>query len=335
MSGVASEAINAVRRHRARVDSKRSALIGLVVFCAGSVLLIAFNGLMLSRDLVFLWILIGLLAVSAADLRGWARGVIVDWLPFFGALFAYDLLRGIVGNDPLFTPHVFPQIRVDEFLFGGVPTVDLQQRLYDVGSIHWYDVAAWAVYLSHFFAAFAIAAILWRVARPRFLRFRAMLLTLTAAAFVTYAVFPAAPPWLASANGDIGPVDRVVGGVWNQLGVDHAAAIWERGSTFSNEVAAIPSLHTAYPVLFLCFFWSSGLRARIICGAYALAMSFTLVYTGEHYVADVILGWVYAIATYAGVSRVLAWRARRSAAAGGRVVVDLAPAPEEPAPAAH
>jgi hypothetical protein len=27
-------------------------------------------------------------------------------------------------------------------------------------------------------------------------------------------------------------------------------------------------------------------------------MSFTLVYTGEHYVFDVMLGWVYAITTF-------------------------------------
>jgi membrane-associated phospholipid phosphatase len=294
------------------VDPRRSALIGLGAFGLGSVVLVAVNGVMLSRDLIFLWILVGLLAVSAADLRGWARGVIVDWLPFFAALFAYDLLRGMVGNNPLFEPHTFPQIRVDEFLFGGVPTVELQASLYEAGTVHWYDLAVWCVYLSHFFAAFAIAAVLWRIARPAFLRFRAMMLTLTAAAFVTYALFPAVPPWLASADGDLGPVDRVVGGVWDQLGIEHAAAIWERGSAFANEVAAIPSLHTAYPVLFLCFFWSRGTRARILWGAYAVAMSYTLVYTGEHYVADVLLGWLYAIATYFAVDRVLAWRDRRS-----------------------
>lgn len=316
--------MDALRRHGAGMDPRRSALFGLALFGFGSVLLVAFNGVMLSRDLVFLWILVGLLAVSAADLRGWARGVVVDWLPFFAALFAYDLLRGMVGNDPLFTPHVFPQIRADELLFGGVPTVELQGALYEAGAIHWYDVAAWAVYLTHFFAAFAIAAVLWRVARPAFLRFRAMVLTLTAAAFVTYALFPAVPPWLASASGDLGPVDRVVGSVWDGIGVESAAAIWQRGSAFANEVAAIPSLHTAYPVLFLCFFWSRGPRARLLWGTYAVAMSLTLVYTGEHYVADVILGWLYAIVTYVAVDRAFAWRARR---ARSGAAVEPAPAP--------
>ena len=286
---------------------RRSTLIGLGVFGAGSAVLVAVNGLMLSRDLIFLWVLLGLLAVSAADLRGWARGVIFDWLPFFALLFVYDLLRGWVGNHPLFDPYVLPQIHVDEFLFGSVPPVELQQQLYDPGALQAYDVAAWVVYLSHFFATLTIAAVLWRVARPRFLRFRAMILTVSAAAFVTYALFPAVPPWMAADDEEIGPVSRVIGDVWHELGVEPAAAIWERGSTFSNQVAAIPSLHTAYPVLILCFFWGSGRWARIGCLAYAIAMSATLVYTGEHYVADVIAGWLYAIAAFAAVTRAYAW----------------------------
>ena len=44
--------------------------------------------------------------------------------------------------------------------------------------------------------------------------------------------------------------------------------------------------------------------------AYVLAMAFTLVYTGEHYVADIVIGWLYAAAVVAGV----AWARRRRAA---------------------
>ena len=89
--------------------------------------------------MIFLWVLVGLLAVSAADLRGWARGVIVDWLPFFAMLFAYDLLRGRVGNDPLFAPHVTAADQVDEFLFSGSvppssPTGPLRRREFCIGT---------------------------------------------------------------------------------------------------------------------------------------------------------------------------------------------------------
>ena len=43
------------------------------------------------------------------------------------------------------------------------------------------------------------------------------------------------------------------------------------------------------------------LWARPLLLLYPLAMGFTLVYTGEHYVFDVVLGWVYAVGVYSAV----------------------------------
>src|SRR3954466_8755283 len=52
------------------------------------------DGRRLSRDRVLMWILLGLLAFSLTNVRGWVRSVILDWLPFALILWAYDLLRG-------------------------------------------------------------------------------------------------------------------------------------------------------------------------------------------------------------------------------------------------
>ena len=310
--GGGTQALDVFRRGRARLGPRGLNLACFAAFLLFLAALVAANGLILSRDSIFLLLLAGLLAISASDVNRWARGVVVDWLPFYAALFAYDVLRGFVGSNPLYEPLVLPQIRVDEWLFDGiVPTVDLQSRYFEAGTVHWYDVIAWATYLTHFFAVFVVAAVLWRVSRPRFLDFRAMLLTLTFAAFLTYLFLPAAPPWMASEAGEIGPVTRVVGDVWGSIGVERAQAIWQYGTKFSNQVAALPSLHTAYPVLILCFFWSSGRLLRILCLVYALAMSLTLVYTGEHYVADVILGWLYAGAAFLAVRAIRTWMAQR------------------------
>jgi membrane-associated phospholipid phosphatase len=43
---------------------------------------------------------------------------------------------------------------------------------------------------------------------------------------------------------------------------------------------------------------------------YPLAMAFSLVYSGEHYVVDCIAGWIYAAATFAVVNAVFDRRAR-------------------------
>ncbi|HET6832098.1 MAG TPA: phosphatase PAP2 family protein [Solirubrobacterales bacterium] len=299
-----------------RDTRRRNALIGLGAYIAATVALISFTGILLARESIFLWLLVGVLAVSFADVRGFARGVIFDWLPFYVILVAYDLLRGYVGHSPLFEPYFLPQIDADRLLFGDtVPTVWLQERLYEVGQLPWYDFASWAVYLTHYFVVFVVAAYLWRVSRPRFLEFRAMVLTLSIAAFLTYALVPAAPPWMASDHGLIGSVARVPGSVWTELGVAPAASIWDKGTSLYNPVAALPSLHAAFPMLLLCVFWRSGTPARALGIAYVLAMGWTLVYGGEHYVFDVLLGWTYAVAVYFGVRWVRArWSDRRARA---------------------
>ena len=54
--------------------------------------------------------------------------------------------------------------------------------------------------------------------------------------------------------------------------------------------------------MLLLFFWSSGRWARLGLGAYTLAMAFTLVYGGEHFVADIVAGWAMALGVHALVS---------------------------------
>ena len=297
-----------------RDNSRRLTILGLVAYVIATVVLISFTGVLLARETIFLWLLVGVLAISLADVRGFARGVILDWLPFYLILVAYDFLRGYVGNNPITDPHFLPQMDADKFLFGGaVPTVWLQERLYEVGQLPWYDVASWAVYLSHYFMVFIAAAYLWRVSHLRFLEFRAMVLTLSIAAFVTYAFVPAAPPWMAADRFMIGPVVRVTGSVWTELGVSPAASIWDKGSSLYNPVAALPSLHAAFPMLLCLFFWRSGRLLKVLGAGYVLAMGWTLVYGGEHYVFDVLLGWVYAVAVFLGVRWIRAkWGERRS-----------------------
>ena len=324
MSGVPAESLERAAPQPAAADdvpatprswanARTGALVGLAVYIVATVILINVDGLLISRDSLFAWLIVGVMMVSLADLKGWARGVIFDWLPYFLVLYLYDFLRGQVGQNPIFEPHVMPQIDFDRFLFGSVPSVELQAKLWDPLQIDALDVAAWAVYISHFFMIFIISAVLWRLARPKFLEFRAMVVTLSMAAFATYALFPAVPPWMASDQGQIGETTRLIGNVWAHLGVPIGDAIWGHDGNWSNLVAAVPSLHVAFPVLILCFFWPTGRWwVRALCLAYALAMSFTLVYTGEHYVFDIVLGWIYALVTYLGV------RAARAAWASWR-----------------
>ena len=272
---------------------------------------IALRGLPTSRDALFLWVLLGLLAASLTNLRRWLRGVIRDWLPFGLVLFAYDLMRGYA--DSFFAPHVEPQLRADELLFGGaVPTVWLQDHLWaGPERLGWVDYASWVVYLTHFFATFVVAAVLWLIARRLFRRYAAMVCVLALAGFVTYALFPAVPPWMASAQGRLEDTDRIVRFVSSEVPIGHFGALWESGARYANDVAAVPSLHAAYAMLIAIFFWRlARWRWRIVLAAYPLAMAFALVYTAEHYVSDVLAGWLYALLAAVLVDAVARRRAR-------------------------
>jgi membrane-associated phospholipid phosphatase len=77
----------------------------------------------------------------------------------------------------------------------------------------------------------------------------------------------------------------------------------------SNPVAAMPSLHTAFATLVaLTIAARFRSRWRYLLVLYPVAMGFTLVYCGEHYVLDLVAGVVYALAAHFALNR---WEARR------------------------
>ncbi|MFL5817943.1 MAG: phosphatase PAP2 family protein [Conexibacter sp.] len=273
----------------------------LAAWAAGSIAVVAVFGLPYTRDAVFVWALLGALAVSLGDIGGWLRGIVVDWLPFFLVMTAYDLARG--GADGWLAPtHFLPQADVDAWLFGGsVPTVWLQAHLHRPGQVRWFEVAAFLVYVSHFFVTPLLAAVLWVRDRWRFRRFAASLALLTLLGCLTFVLFPAAPPWMASEHGLIPPTTRLVPQLWTWIGVGAEQGLVGTGYRYANDVAAVPSLHAALALLVAMTVWPRHWWARLLVAAYPLAMALAIVYTGEHYVADVLLGWVYAVGSFLAI----------------------------------
>jgi membrane-associated phospholipid phosphatase len=298
----------------------RRELIGPAVFVVASVAFLSLFGIPYQRDLIAVWVLFGLFCFSLSDLGGYGRGVVLDWIPFIGILIAYDSLRGGAGH--LFTAHYLPQLQIDTDLFGTPPTVTLQHWLWH-GNVVWYDVILWAVYLTHFFATPVLAAILWKADRQRFRVFVVMVATLSFAGLITYAVFPAAPPWMASDAHLIAPITRIIPHIWLALPLNSAGSLIEHGYRYANDVAAVPSLHAAFSLLIAVTLWPrKHAWLRPLVAVYPLAMAFALVYSGEHYVSDVVLGWTYTLATVLCVQALLRWREQRRGA--GRLAAEPA-----------
>lgn len=253
----------------------------------------AHYGIPVQRELVILWTCGALACVSIGRPPREILQLVVDWLPIVAVLWAYDLTRGAADSLGIGI-HYHLMIDFDRFVFGEVPTVWLQERLYEPHVVHWWDVGFTLVYTSYFIVPFVLAGWLWARDRLGFQRFTRRLVTLALAGLATYIVFPAAPPWMAGEMGLIGEVHRTTARGWEVLGVG-TASLFSKGQAASNLVAAVPSLHSGFTMLVALFLWSRVRpKLRPLLLLYPLAMGLTLMATGEHYFFDVVLGWLYA-----------------------------------------
>jgi hypothetical protein len=286
-------------------------------------------GFPFDRANMSLWILSGLLAASVG--RPWRRvgRIFRDWLPFILLLYLYDYSRGAADSLGA-TVQVEGPILWDRVLFlGADPAVWLQQRFYDPQAVHWWDKVGALIYISHFFVVWVIAAVLYQRNRDHWFRWARALIALSFAGLVTYALLPAAPPWYAAEEGLLPPLDRISTRGLDAMGLSFAESLVDQGRAVTNDVAAIPSLHTAFAVLVAVWFFRRVPQrhrwwAQPLLVAYPVAMLATLVYSGEHYVIDGIIGAAYVVAVLAGLAWWDRWRAGRREAGAG---------PGSPAPA--
>jgi hypothetical protein len=259
-----------------------------------------------------MWWLVGLVVLTCAGSTHGVRRFLMDWVAVLVVAAGYDTVRS-QAPDLLTRAVVRPQLRFDEIFFGGVaPTVRLQRWL-DVrpGRVHWWDYLAWLAYLSHFVVTLAVAACLYVASRARFRRLAALIVTVSGAGFITYFLIPAVPPWLASRQGALPHTTRVVHDIWSNLGLPGVAKVFNGDAKLANPVAALPSLHAAWPFMVLLFLWPTAGRARWLLVGYNAVMVFVLVYGAEHYMSDILLGWLYALVVFLAFTRY--WARRDSA----------------------
>jgi hypothetical protein len=265
----------------------------MVVYTFVSIGLMATHSVGLTSEHV---ILIGIVAFAVV---GRARPFVWDWLPFlFVAVMFEDLTS--VGAALATSVHSLGPIALERSLLGGaVATTWLQAH---VGSSHLVPVLNAVLtgeYLFHFAAPLAAGLWLWLRHREHFGRFVSAYMLLMTTGFVIYLLFPEMPPWLAARDGLLPPVHRIVVESLQQLagfGQFYSGADPEPN-------AAMPSLHVAVPMLIAATVMGVSKRRRIagLWMLYPLTISFGVVYLGEHYVADAVVGLALGLACYGAV----------------------------------
>lgn len=215
--------------------------------------------------------------------------------PFVAIILVYESFRGVADDlnthiNYLFAPHI------DKTLFGNLPTIYLQDWLWK-GHASWYDYALYIPYLLHFVLPFMLAIAVWKTYESHYWRVLWTYLVVAFGSFLTFFLFPAAPPWLASQNHYIQPITRISSDVWAGLGLQDFPSFYTHISP--NAVAAMPSLHAAWAVLLSIFvFKLYGGRWGALSLLYPLLIFVGTVYEGEHYATDVIAGIIYGFAGY-------------------------------------
>jgi hypothetical protein len=192
----------------------------------------------------------------------------------------------------------------------------------------WLDRVCAIPYGTFLFATVGFALFLYiRAPREAVMRFSWTFFAMSLLGFVTYHLYPAAPPWYFHAHGctiDLsshaseGPnLARV--DAW--LGVRFFRGMYGRASEV---FGCVPSLHVAYPLLIMLEGWRwlhpAGRASTVV---FAIWMAAAAVYLDHHWIVDVVLGWLYCVAAYAFVYMLVGRSMRASPRVG--VISDGAP----------
>ena len=231
-----------------------------------------------------------ILVVTAFAWRASSRRYLLDFAPFVLIVLSYSCLRGLADDFSPFEVHAADLLSWERALFGGlVPAAYLQEKLQRTSVASVLNFLCPALYMTHFVVPFVLVPLVWYFKRERYWRFVVGAALLSYAGLLTYVLFPAAPPWWAYKYG-LMPESVVNPGSFR---------FFKTFLSFSpNPVAAMPSLHAAFPTfaaLAAVHLWG---RKALPLAALPLGVCFSAVYLGQHYVIDLVAGVLYAWASY-------------------------------------
>ncbi|MCY7420995.1 MAG: phosphatase PAP2 family protein [Chitinophagaceae bacterium] len=217
---------------------------------------------------------------------------IVYWIVF-------DFMKAI-PNYQYNTVHIESLYNAEKTLFGIHENGKnyTPNEFFAIHSISFADLLTGIFYLCWVPVPLAMAAYLFYTNRRQFIYFSLTFFLVNLLGFVVYYIYPAAPPWYVQQYGftflsktpgntaGLSRFDAYVGfGVFKSL---YAKS--------SNVFAAMPSLHSAYPIIVLY----NGIKNKLglLNIPFAIIMAgiwFAAVYTSHHYVLDVLAGMLCAI----------------------------------------
>ena len=239
--------------------------------------------------------------------------------------YLYEITRGGADGGPGGTP-AFPiqaeSLRnIDRFLFFGHDPNLVLQRWLMKPTVTWYEKILSTVYFTHFVFPIVCMAVLWVISHRQWGRFMRRFATLLFIACIMFIVLPSAPPWmLGSARhpykiAEFASLKRNTGRGFVSLGFSGFVKSWVKGQDWANEIAAMPSLHCGFALIVPLFFfrWIRQWWVKALLLLFPATMLFALVFFGEHWVIDGLVGWAIVVFSFWLWNRLESWWRRRQA----------------------
>lgn len=268
-----------------------------IFYIVALTLIMMWQGIIIAPARYFLILILGSLLVKRA------RNFIFDWSPFLFIIISYDFLRGFVGH-LISQTHYFEPIYFDLWLFKSLPTTTLQGLFFHPTNLSWYDFLATFLYFQQYIVPFSFAFLLWINNKNQFRQFVTGLSLVSYGGWVTYLLFPTAPPWLAGKEGHLAEINKIMDYTLTSIfGKIDFVTIYNNLNP--NPIGSIPSMHAAWAFIIFLFALRFFKHKGWFLLPYFLSVWVSVIYLGEHYVIDVILGGLYALFFYLLSSEIL------------------------------
>ncbi len=232
--------------------------------------------------------------VTAYYLSDKSRRFILGFSIFIIYWIVYDSMRAL-PNYEVAQVHIKQPYDFEKFLFGINENGKLLTPNEYFFNHHspFFDILSGLFYINWVPVPLAFAVYLFFKNKYLFIKFSLVFLLVNIAGFVIYYLYPAAPPWYVNLYGfdlHLGvPGNRAGLARFDELtGIPIFESIYNKNA---NVLAAMPSLHAAYPVIVLYY----GIKARLgkinwLFLVFMLGIWFSAVYSGHHYIIDIIVG---------------------------------------------
>jgi len=214
----------------------------------------------------------------------------------------YDAMR-FVANVGLSesTVHLC-DLRALEMKLFGITSNGIRQTLHDWAQAN--ARPAWDVFFAIPYGVFIYAVLGFEIFLfvrnyRAALRFTWGFLFLNVLGFLTYHIYPAAPPWYFHKYGCVVDLHAHASPGANLLRVDQMMGLPYFSGFYgrsSDVFGAVPSLHVAYPLLMTIEGWKGrSLTGRLCLVGFYLWMCSAAVYLDHHWVVDIVLGTLYTL----------------------------------------